>query len=86
MLISELIGYRENPIYQKAKTTFDPSEYGDTEGAFWATRNRMMKNFTSELVKHGFVKVGSGVVVLVQYMRNLDIRGYSRYSTGILPI
>ena len=56
MLISELIGYKSNPIYQKAKSTF-VSRYKDPD---YIERRNQMSNFTIELTKHGFNKVGSG--------------------------
>ena len=60
MLINELIGYRANPIYQKAKATFVPSDDQSYRRSKSSERSDKMEQFTSELVKYGFRRIGFG--------------------------
>ena len=59
MFIHELTGYKANPIYQTATSTFVQDE-NPGQNSKTTIRKNKMKIFTTELVKYGFHKVGSG--------------------------
>ena len=58
MLINELVGYKENPIYQKAISTFKSGPYDHIDTEF--KREKKLSMFTDELKKHRFIHLGSG--------------------------
>lgn len=61
MKLNELIGYRENPIYQKAKALYDPEAISKA-GSHSSRTNRInqAQEFQKFLAGHGFVKLDSG--------------------------
>jgi hypothetical protein len=61
MEINELIGYKQNPIYLKAKAIYNPHVVARAQG--YDKRDRriiQMEKFTEFLSQHGFKKLGSG--------------------------
>ena len=61
MLVNELVGYKSNPIYQKAKSTFVKKSNKTSQLGRLPKRTQQIKEFTSELEKYGFKQIGSGM-------------------------
>jgi hypothetical protein len=74
MRIDELTGYKQNQIYNKAKTLMSPASIAtamadmrSTEGysSIKSVRNALLNKFMAFLNEHGFVKLGMGTFGLV---------------------
>lgn len=60
MFIRELTGYKENPIYQKAKSIFVSTPRKGQTRSKEDIRDEKLSNFTKELEKFKFKHIGSG--------------------------
>lgn len=71
MKISELIAYRQHPIYKKAKRLLSKSAVEKAKGiTATGKRQSQYELFTNFLEKYGFEEVGSGVFGIVYEKQN----------------